>query len=157
MDAGSDEIPRRPLVEVATTGAVLGDRAEGGPPPLFPCSSPSAKSRWAASNKGGEGVGCAGGARRGHDGMGLLHLLLCRLTSSATMCLPHCSYHGSWCPFISGASAWRRAVACPPLSRVAAASPASGHRSSRPWPSAVEWSWPCPVPLGREEEELTDM
>jgi hypothetical protein len=114
MDAGSDEIPRRPLVEVATTGAVLGDRAEGGPPPLFPCSSPSAKSRWAASNKGGEGVGCAGGARRGHDGMGLLHLLLCRLTSSATMCLPHCSYHGSWCPFISGASAWRRAVACPP-------------------------------------------
>jgi hypothetical protein len=116
MDAGSDEIPRRPLVEVATTGAVLGDRAEGGPPPLFPCSSPSAKSRWAASNKGGEGVGCAGGARRGHDGMGLLHLLLCRLTSSATMCLPHCSYHGSWCPFISGASAWRRAVACPPPS-----------------------------------------
>jgi hypothetical protein len=62
-------------------------------------------------------------------------------------------------PFISGASVWRGWRPGPSLAgrRRRPQLVAIGAPDNGPLACVVERSWPCPVPLEREEEEITDM
>jgi hypothetical protein len=148
MDAMRGEIPRWPLAEVATTAAALGDRAEGGLPPLSPCPGPSARSRWWWDASARRDGGIAAWASSTSTSASLTPPPQRASPAAATMAMV---------PLHLGRERVAAGGGLAPLSRAAAATPASGHRSSRPWPSAVQRPWPCPMPLGREEEEITDM